>query len=323
MSQELECSPDYLINEAMRHYARSQGKLRQTMAPTNQGRPMPAPPHASMGAPMQGAQRPMPNATMPRPPGSDAAADGQQRAPARADVAAAGPWATPSSSSSSRSMRPMPQMQQGGGMQQQGYPPRPAPPPQAPPQPPAYPQSNGIPVLYAVFEGQKYPIVKDEFYIGRSNKSCDLIVKDPNVSRQHARIVRHQGQYWMVDMGSTNGIEFQGDARRPQAPSARATSFASAITRSSSPTANSASPLFRIASGAFVSARRAYVLARSRGVPGYALVARCGRAPPRISRPRQIRRGMLGMTHRPRRGGWGEGRWGGGSRGSGAKGGAG
>jgi len=65
-------------------------------------------------------------------------------------------------------------------------------------------------VLYAAFEGQKYPIVKDEFYIGRSNKSCDLIVKDPNVSRQHARIVRHQGQYWMVDMGSTNGIEFQG-----------------------------------------------------------------------------------------------------------------
>ena len=45
----------------------------------------------------------------------------------------------------------------------------------------------------------------------------DLIVKDPNVSRQHARIVRHQGQYWMVDMGSTNGIEFQGGRvdRRP------------------------------------------------------------------------------------------------------------
>jgi pSer/pThr/pTyr-binding forkhead associated (FHA) protein len=72
-------------------------------------------------------------------------------------------------------------------------------------------------VLFAVFEGQRYPITKDEFYIGRSNKSCDLVVKDPNVSRQHARVVRHQGQYWMVDMGSTNGIEYNAGRveRRP------------------------------------------------------------------------------------------------------------
>jgi hypothetical protein len=88
---------------------------------------------------------------------------------------------------------------------------------QPPPQPPAFPGGNGMPVLYALYEGQKYPIVKDEFYIGRSNKSCDLIVKDPNVSRQHARIVRHQGQFWMVDMGSTNGIDYNGTRvdRRP------------------------------------------------------------------------------------------------------------
>jgi len=207
MSQELECSPDYLINEAMRHYARSQGKLRQTMAPTNQGRPMPAgPQHASMGAPVQGAQRPMPNVTMPRPPGPPPMANNGRPPAQMSPQPGAGYPQQPQ-------QRPMPPMQQGGmqqGGMQQGYPPPRQAPPQAPPQPPAYPQSNGIPVLYAVFEGQKYPIVKDEFYIGRSNKSCDLIVKDPNVSRQHARIVRHQGQYWMVDMGSTNGIEFQG-----------------------------------------------------------------------------------------------------------------
>ncbi len=89
------------------------------------------------------------------------------------------------------------------------------------PAPPAPAANNAPPppgaLLYALYEGQKYPVNKDEFYIGRSNKSCDLIVKDPNVSRQHARVVRHQGQYWMVDMGSTNGIEFQGQRvdRRP------------------------------------------------------------------------------------------------------------
>ena len=85
---------------------------------------------------------------------------------------------------------------------------------QRPPAPMAAPSGG---VLMAVFEGQRYPVTKDEFFIGRSNKSCDLIVKDPNVSRQHARVVRHQGQFWMVDMGSTNGIEYQGGRvdRRP------------------------------------------------------------------------------------------------------------
>jgi len=193
MSQELECSTDYLINEAMRHYAKSQGKLRQTMSPGSHGHPRPAPPQPSVGAPMMsGPPRPMPNTTMPRPPGPPPVANGAR---------VSGPM-TPQPSMGYPPPRPMMQ----GPMQPAYPPPRPAP-PQAPP---AYPQPNGVPVLYAVFEGQKYPIVKDEFYIGRSNKSCDLIVKDPNVSRQHARIVRHQGQYWMVDMGSTNGIEFQG-----------------------------------------------------------------------------------------------------------------
>ncbi len=217
MAQDLECSPDYLINEAMRHYARSQGKLRQTMAP---------------GVVNRGADPRMsnPNGAMPRPPGAPSAAPApmlnpnpmgapMQRAPGPPPMG--GP----------NGVRPMPGAPA-------GYPPpnaRPMPmgapppqPPQAPaypqppqaqrvPQPPAYPGAPAGNVLYAVFEGQKYPIVKDEFYIGRSNKSCDLIVKDPNVSRQHARIVRHQGQFWMVDMGSTNGIEFQGTRvdRRP------------------------------------------------------------------------------------------------------------
>lgn len=195
MSQELECSTDYLINEAMRHYARSQGKLRQTMAPNGPARPAPPAPASQMG-PMQGGQRPMPNGGMGRPPGPPPMANG-----ARPPSPMSGPPGMGYSGAPPRSMPAAPPSMQ------PGYPSRPA--PQAAP-PPQYPQASGIPVLYAVFEGQKYPIVKDEFYIGRSNKSCDLIVKDPNVSRQHARVVRHQGQYWMVDMGSTNGIEFQG-----------------------------------------------------------------------------------------------------------------
>ena len=54
------------------------------------------------------------------------------------------------------------------------------------------------------------------FTFGRDAQS-DIVVGDKMASRQHARIVRHQGQFWMVDMGSTNGIEYQGGRvdRRP------------------------------------------------------------------------------------------------------------
>lgn len=51
---------------------------------------------------------------------------------------------------------------------------------------------------------------KDRFIIGRGKQSSDLTIKDPNVSRQHAMIECLNGQFFMVDMGSTNGIEFNG-----------------------------------------------------------------------------------------------------------------
>lgn len=45
--------------------------------------------------------------------------------------------------------------------------------------------------------------------LGRS-RDCDVIVPDPNVSRVHAE-VRHIGMdYYIVDMGSTNGTEVNG-----------------------------------------------------------------------------------------------------------------
>ena len=205
MSRELQCSVDYLINESMRHYARSQGRLRPGSGPATRTGGGPA--LQSSGAP--------PGMNPMRAPTGIAPPPGMSGAPGRA------PGPPPP-------MRPPMGTQQPGygapvargpggppampGMQgSSGAPPRPA----APPYPP-----NGVAAgstLYAVFEGQKYPIAKEEFFIGRSNKSCDLVVKDPNVSRQHARIVRHNGQFWMVDMGSTNGIEFQGTRvdRRP------------------------------------------------------------------------------------------------------------
>ena len=45
--------------------------------------------------------------------------------------------------------------------------------------------------------------------LGRS-RDCDVVIPDPNASRVHAE-VRHIGlDYFLVDMGSTNGTEVNG-----------------------------------------------------------------------------------------------------------------
>jgi pSer/pThr/pTyr-binding forkhead associated (FHA) protein len=60
------------------------------------------------------------------------------------------------------------------------------------------------------YQGETFPVTKDRFIIGRGKQSSDLTIKDPNVSRQHAMIEFSNGQYYIVDMGSTNGVEYNG-----------------------------------------------------------------------------------------------------------------
>ena len=80
------------------------------------------------------------------------------------------------------------------------------------PQPPAAVNAPpaGAPVLAAFYGGQRFVVNKDRFIIGRGKQTSDLTIKDPNVSRQHAMIEFSSGQYYIVDMGSTNGVEFNG-----------------------------------------------------------------------------------------------------------------
>ena len=86
--------------------------------------------------------------------------------------------------------------------------PRSAPPPPPPAGGAGPAQSYGsLSIFYA---GERYPVTKDRFVIGRGKQSSDLTIKDPNVSRQHAMVEFLNGQYYIVDMGSTNGIEFNG-----------------------------------------------------------------------------------------------------------------
>jgi hypothetical protein len=62
----------------------------------------------------------------------------------------------------------------------------------------------------ALLEGQtKHEITKPVTVLGRS-ASCDVRLGDPNVSRRHAELRQEGTSYWIVDLGSTNGVDVNG-----------------------------------------------------------------------------------------------------------------
>ncbi len=244
MARELECSVDYLINEAMKQYARQRSYGGASRTPNPQPRhdsgqmPAQAPPQGYGGGlppppiPPQGMgppplrtstmSGPAPSQRLPPPPmrGSSlpqtpppmrtvqplAATPVPQRVHAPAPVPQQQPQMRNAPPPASRVPPPMMRQQQqltATPMAQQmpmgnGY--------QAPaPNPPT---QGGM--LSVVYQGEKLPVTKDRFVIGRGKQSSDLTLKDPNVSRQHAMVEFQNGVYFMVDMGSTNGVEFNG-----------------------------------------------------------------------------------------------------------------
>jgi hypothetical protein len=73
--------------------------------------------------------------------------------------------------------------------------------------------------LVLTYEGRSYPVEKERFLLGRSKTQADLRLDDPNVSRQHAVIELVGASWYIVDLGSTNGVIIGGErvARRPLA----------------------------------------------------------------------------------------------------------
>lgn len=240
MSQELDVTLDYLINESMRQYARG----RERGGPMVEQPEQPERLNANMG----GYRPQMPGmgqAPQQQPPPQRPGMPGMGQAPQqqRPGMPGMGPAQGMPAQSAQRlpsmspgQMAPRPGMPTNQPMQPQGRPSMPgmgAPPPQRPgmpgmgapppqqqqpmqppapqrpPPPQARPASQGR-TLIALFEGQQYPVTKEEFVIGRGQKTTDLTIRDSNVSRRHACVVLYNGQYWIVDQQSTNGIDYQG-----------------------------------------------------------------------------------------------------------------
>jgi hypothetical protein len=208
MAHDLECSVDYLINEAMKQYAR-QRSYDGSRASYPSGREPSGDRISATGGPP--SPKAPPPAGFPPPPGRMPAPPGRT-APAAA-VASRAPLPPPPPAQPGRPLTAMPAV----GRSTLPPAPRTVPPP-LPRGPMGAPGgTNGFPspavhsaALTLVYQGERFQITKDRFVIGRGKQSSDLTLKDPNVSRQHAMIEFQNGVYFMVDMGSTNGIEFNG-----------------------------------------------------------------------------------------------------------------
>jgi hypothetical protein len=176
MANDFDCSIDYLVNEAMRFYARSKNYQAGTVPPGQHSAQNMALPSNNNGAATNTPPPPM-RSRPPMPP--------------------------PPNSSAGTAMRPQlaPAAQPAR---------RPAPPVTPPPRSDPALAAAGGPTLYLSFNNQRYTIDKDQFIIGRGSKSSDLPIKDGNISRKHAAVIRRNGMFYIKDLGSTNGIDYKG-----------------------------------------------------------------------------------------------------------------
>jgi len=68
--------------------------------------------------------------------------------------------------------------------------------------------SSADPALYLMAEGGELDrIAKDRFVIGRG-KHCDFVINSGKVSREHAVILRDGNEFFIEDLGSSNGTWF-------------------------------------------------------------------------------------------------------------------
>lgn len=57
--------------------------------------------------------------------------------------------------------------------------------------------------------GRRRILDKNRAVVGRS-RDVDVQIEDPNVSRRHAEVVQQGSTWWVIDLGSTNGVEVDG-----------------------------------------------------------------------------------------------------------------
>jgi pSer/pThr/pTyr-binding forkhead associated (FHA) protein len=67
------------------------------------------------------------------------------------------------------------------------------------------PEGILVEVVGGPMDGERRRAASAVLSIGRTEENDLALPADPSISARHARIVIDQGQYWLEDLGSTNG----------------------------------------------------------------------------------------------------------------------
>jgi len=59
--------------------------------------------------------------------------------------------------------------------------------------------------ISGVMEGREVKIDEEGFVIGRDQRTAQLVINDPRISKRHVWVGVREGEVWAVDVGSTNG----------------------------------------------------------------------------------------------------------------------
>jgi pSer/pThr/pTyr-binding forkhead associated (FHA) protein len=76
------------------------------------------------------------------------------------------------------------------------------------------PSGASITVTRGFYEGLEIAVDREWFVIGRG-RSADLVLSEPTISRAHAAIGYERGEFFVQDLGSTNGTGVNGQ-REPR-----------------------------------------------------------------------------------------------------------
>ncbi len=205
MSQEMGVPRDALVSQAVFQFARLSGYVvagKGTGGTANvkaAAAPAPAPAQAKQPAPAPAGLKKRAPEPEPEPePEEEPPAEDEEGNPFDEQVEDAPPEDEPAPEEEPQEEDAPPEEQP----QEEEPPPEQEPEPE--PEPAPAPKGKGPSMTISMVGREAYKMTGDQVLLGRG-KHCDFVIESNRVSREHARFTKKGGDFFVEDLGSSNG----------------------------------------------------------------------------------------------------------------------